>query len=86
MIYVQWVERPDLTVTVAGADGGAEEREADEEGGEGEAESPYRAEFGPFAPGAYLVTSPELGVSVEVALSGEEAAVVTFMRGGFSSF
>ena len=83
MIYVQWVERPDLTVTVVGTDGGVEEREADEEG---EAESPYRAEFGPFAPGAYLVNSPELGVSVEVALSGEEAAVVTFMRGGFSSF
>ena len=92
MICVQWVERPDLMVTVVGADGGVEEREAEEEGGEGdageasEAETPYRAEFGPFAPGAYLIHCLELEISVEVELAAEEAAVVTFMRGGFFSY
>ena len=79
MIYVQWEERPDLTVTVVGADGGEEEREAGEAS---EAGTPYRAEFGPFPAGEYLVHCAELEISVEVELSEDEAAVVTFMRGG----
>ena len=79
MIYVQWLERPDLTITVTDADGGVEERGA---GGAGEAERPYRAEFGPFPPGGYVIHSPELPVSAEVQLSADEAAVVTFRRGG----
>ncbi|MCY4410353.1 MAG: hypothetical protein OXC27_07805 [Caldilineaceae bacterium] len=83
MIYVQWVERPDLTVTVVGADGGEEEREAGEASETG---TPYRAEFGPFRPGEYLVHCAELEISVEVALSADEAAVVTFMRGGVFGF
>ena len=83
MIYVQWVERPDLTITVADADGGVEERGA---GGAGEGERPYRAEFGPFRPGVYLVDSPDLPVNAEVELAADEAAVVTLMGGGFVSF
>ncbi len=83
MIYVQWVEQPDLTITVADADGGVEERGA---GGAGEGERPYRAEFGPFPPGVYLVDSPDLPVSAEVQLAADEAAVVTLMGGGFVSF
>ena len=83
MIHVQWVERPDLTITVTDADGGVEERGAAEDE---EAERPYRAEFGPFRPGAYLVDSPELAISAEVELSADEAAVVTLMGGGFVSF
>ena len=83
MIYVQWVEQPDLTITVADADGGVEERGA---GGAGEGERPYRAEFGPFPPGVYLVDSPDLPVSAEVQLAADEAAVVTLMGGGFGGF
>ena len=83
MIYVQWVEQPDLTITVADADGGVEERGA---GGAGEGERPYRAEFGPFPPGVYLVDSPDLPVNAEVQLAADEAAVVTLMGGGFGGF
>ena len=83
MIHVQWVERPDLTITVTDADGGVEERRAGEDE---EAERPYRAEFGPFRPGAYIVDSPELAISAEVELSADEAAVVTLMGGGVVSF
>ena len=83
MIHVQWVERPDLTITVTDADGGVEERGA---GGAEEGERPYRAEFGPFRPGVYLVDSPDLPVNAEVQLAADEAAVVTFMGGGFVSF
>ena len=79
MIRVQWVERPDLAITVTDAGGGEEAQQAD---GAGERESPYRAEFGPFPPGVYLVHSPELAVSAEVELAAGEAAVVTLMRGG----
>ena len=79
MIRVQWVERPDLAITVTDAGGGEEDQQAD---GAGERESPYRADFGPFPPGAYLVHSPELAVSAEVELAAGEAAVVTLMRGG----
>ncbi len=79
MIRVQWVERPDLAITVTDAGGGEEAQQAD---GAGERQSPYRAEFGPFPPGVYLVHSPELAVSAEVELAAGDAAVVTLMRGG----
>ena len=73
----------DLTITVTDADGGVEERRAGEDE---EAERPYRAEFGPFRPGAYLVDSPELAISAEVELSADEAAVVTLMGEGLLVF
>ncbi len=76
MIRVQWVGRPDLTIVVTDADGGMEELDASEAG---EAEPSYRAEFGPFPPGAYLVHCPELAVSAEVELAAGEAAVVSFL-------
>ena len=77
MIRAQWVERQALTIIVTDGGGGEEEQQA---GGAGEGEMPYRAEFGPFAPGVYLVHSPELAVSAEVELTAGEAAVVSFLR------
>ena len=76
MIGVQWVKRAGLTIAVMDADGGVEEQEADDGG---EAERPYRAEFGPFPPGEFLIHCPELAISVEVALSEGEAAEVSFV-------
>jgi len=77
MIRVQWVERPSLTIIVTDGAGGEEEQGA---GGSGEGEMAYRAEFGPFSPGVYLVHSPEMAVSAEVELAAGEAAVVSFLR------
>ena len=76
MILVRWAGRHDLTIIVTGAGGGMEELEASEAG---ESEPSYRAEFGPFPPGAYLVHCPELAVSAEVELGAGEAAVVSFL-------
>ena len=45
----------------------------------GKAEPSYKAEFGPFAPGAYLVHCPELAISAEVELAAGEGAVVSFL-------
>ena len=76
MIRTQWAGRTDLTIIVTDADSGMEELEASEAG---KAEPSYRAEFGPFPPGAYLVHCPELAISAEVELAAGEAAVVTFV-------
>ena len=76
MILVRWAGRHDLTIIVTGAGGGMEELEASEAG---ESEPSYRAELGPFPPGAYLVHCPELAISAEVELGAGEAAVVSFL-------
>ena len=76
MIRAQWAGRADLTIIVTGADSGMKELGASEAG---EAEPSYRAEFGPFPPGAYLVHCPELAISAEVELAAGEAAVVSFV-------
>lgn len=76
MIRVQWVGRRDLTIIVTNADGDMEELDASEAG---KAEPSYKAEFGPFAPGAYLVHCPELAISAEVELAAGEGAVVSFL-------
>ena len=76
IIRVQWAGRADLTFIVTDADAGMEELDAS---GAGEAEPAYRAEFGPFPPGAYMVHCPELALSAEVELAAGEAAVVSFL-------
>ncbi|MYC19977.1 MAG: carboxypeptidase regulatory-like domain-containing protein [Caldilineaceae bacterium SB0662_bin_25] len=77
MIQVQWAGQADLSIIVTDADAGMEELDAS---GAGEAEAAYRAEFGPFPPGAYLVHCPELALSAEVELGAGEAAVVSLLR------
>ena len=76
IIRVQWAGRADLTFIVTDADAGMEELDAS---GAGEAEPAYRAEFGPYPPGAYMVHCPELALSAEVELAAGEAAVVSFL-------
>lgn len=72
MIRVQWTAGTEVTFTVMDA-GSGEEEESEAE------EQRHWAEFGPFAPGVYLVHSAALGVGAEVALAAGEAAVVSFV-------